>query len=828
MDITILRVRSTKKSCYYKPGSELVLRIFNNIKEPHMNTKVLTTLEYNKIIDLLTEKADSEPGKKLCRDLVPSTDLSTIRTAQRETKDALARLFRIGSTSFGSNRDLGFSIRSLEIGSSLSMSELLKLASFLDNVSRIKTYGKKEREDLPNDSLDAYFEGLTPMTQLANEINRCILSEEEMADDASPRLKSIRRSKLSTNEKIHSQLTSMVNGAYRTFLQDAVITMRDNRYCIPVKAEYKSQVSGMVHDQSSTGSTFFIEPAAVVNLNNQLKELDLQEQEEIEVILGDLSSQAAVHTSELAADQKIMTTLDFIFAKAKLAMEQNATEPIFNTEHYIQIRKGRHPLLDKKKAVPIDVRLGKDFDLLVITGPNTGGKTVSLKTVGLFTLMGQAGLHIPALDRSELSIFSEVYADIGDEQSIEQSLSTFSSHMTRVVHILQHADADSLCLFDELGAGTDPTEGAALAIAILNYLHDRGIRTMATTHYSELKIYALSTNFVENACCEFDVETLRPTYRLLIGIPGKSNAFAISSKLGLSDEIIHAAKEQISKEDESFEDVIADLEQSRVTIEKEQQEIAEYKERIRTLQEQLQKKNEKIDQAKDKILRDANEKARAILQEAKDVADETIRDFNKAGASADIKELEKKRQKVRDKINEKNGKLALGNTQKKPADQKTVDPKKLKKGDSVKIISMNLKGIVNTLPDARGNLFVQCGIMRMQTNVNDLVPVKEETITAPALQRTNTGKLKMSKSFSVSSEINLLGCTVDEAIAKLDKYLDDAYLAHLPSVRVVHGKGTGALRSAVQSHLKRLKYVKEYRLGEYGEGDAGVTIVTFK
>lgn len=793
-----------------------------------MNTKVLTTLEYTKIIDLLTEKADSEPGKKLCRDLVPSTDLSTIRTAQRETKDALARLFRIGSTSFGSNRDLGFSIRSLEIGSSLSMSELLKLASFLDNVSRIKTYGKKEREDLPNDSLDAYFEGLTPMTQLANEINRCILSEEEMADDASPKLKSIRRSKLSTNEKIHSQLTSMVNGAYRTFLQDAVITMRDNRYCIPVKAEYKSQVSGMVHDQSSTGSTFFIEPAAVVNLNNQLKELDLQEQEEIEVILGDLSSQAAVHTSELAADQKIMTTLDFIFAKAKLAMEQNATEPIFNTEHYIQIRKGRHPLLDKKKAVPIDVRLGKDFDLLVITGPNTGGKTVSLKTVGLFTLMGQAGLHIPALDRSELSIFSEVYADIGDEQSIEQSLSTFSSHMTRVVHILQHADADSLCLFDELGAGTDPTEGAALAIAILNYLHDRGIRTMATTHYSELKIYALSTNFVENACCEFDVETLRPTYRLLIGIPGKSNAFAISSKLGLSDEIIHAAKEQISKEDESFEDVIADLEQSRVTIEKEQQEIAEYKERIRTLQEQLQKKNEKIDQAKDKILRDANEKARAILQEAKDVADETIRDFNKAGASADIKELEKKRQKVRDKINEKNGKLALGNTQKKPADQKTVDPKKLKKGDSVKIISMNLKGIVNTLPDARGNLFVQCGIMRMQTNVNDLVPVKEETITAPALQRTNTGKLKMSKSFSVSSEINLLGCTVDEAIAKLDKYLDDAYLAHLPSVRVVHGKGTGALRNAVQSHLKRLKYVREYRLGEYGEGDAGVTIVTFK
>ena len=793
-----------------------------------MNQKVLKTLEYNKIIDLLTDKADSEPGRKLCRELTPSVDLNEIREAQRETKDALSRLFKVGSTSFGSNRDLGFSIKSLEIGSTLSASELLKIASLLDNVSRIKTYGKKDREDAPEDSLDAYFEQLTPLTQLANEINRCILSEEEIADDASPKLKSIRRSKILTNEKIHSQLNSMLNGSYRAYLQDAVITMRNNRYCIPVKAEYKSQVSGMVHDQSSTGSTFFIEPTAVVNLNNQLKELDLQEQEEIEVILAELSAQAGLHTEELATNQKVMTKLDFVFAKAKLALDQNATEPRFNTDHYINIRKGRHPLLDKKKVVPIDINLGKDFDLLVITGPNTGGKTVSLKTVGLFTLMGQSGLHIPALDRSELSIFTEVYADIGDEQSIEQSLSTFSSHMTSIVHILAHADADSLCLFDELGAGTDPTEGAALAIAILNHLHDRGIRTMATTHYSELKIYALSTSFVENACCEFNVETLQPTYRLLIGIPGKSNAFAISSKLGLSDEIINAAKEQISKEDESFEDVIADLEQSRITIEKERKEIAEYKEKIRTLQEQLQRKNEKIDQAKDRILREANEKARTILQEAKDVADETIRDMNKVGVGADMKELEKKRQKVRDKINEKNEKLALGKSNKKQPERKTIDPKKLKKGDSVKIVSMGLKGIVNTLPDAKGNLFVQCGIMRTQTNIKDLVFAEEETISAPALQRTNTGKIKMSKSFSISPEINLLGRTVDEALAELDKYLDDAYLAHLSSVRVVHGKGTGALRSAIHGHLKRLKYVKEYRLGEYGEGDAGVTIVTFK
>ena len=792
-----------------------------------MNEKVLHTLEYDKIINRLVEKADSAPGKEMCRTLIPSCDLSEIRTAQSETKDALTRLFRKGSTSFGGNHDIGFSLRTLEVGSTLSMTELLKVAKLLDNVNRIKTFGKKERDDALEDSLDPYFQMLTPLTQLANEINRCILSEDEVADDASPRLKSIRRNMLLTNEKIHTQLIGMVNGSYRTYLQDGVITMRNNRYCIPVKAEYKSQVNGMVHDQSASGSTFFIEPAAVVSLNNQLKELELQEKEEIEIILATLSAQTGEHTKELSQNQRIMTHLDFVFAKAKLAMDQNATEPMFNTEHYIHIRKGRHPLLDKKKVVPIDIWLGKDFDLLVITGPNTGGKTVSLKTVGLFTLMGQAGLHIPALDRSELSIFTEVYADIGDEQSIEQSLSTFSSHMTSIVKILAHADADSLCLFDELGAGTDPTEGAALAIAILNHLHDRGIRTMATTHYSELKIYALSTSFVENACCEFNVETLRPTYRLLIGIPGKSNAFAISSKLGLSDDIINAAKEQISKEDESFEDVIANLQNSRVAIEKEKQEIAESKAHIKELEEQLRKKNTRIDEAKDKILREANEKARNILQEAKDVADETIRDFHKVNAGADIRELEKKRENIRNKISDKNNKLGMKAPTRQP-DKKTIDPKKIKKGDSVRILSMGLKGTVSTLPDSKGSLFVQCGIIRTQVNVKDLVPVEEETITAPSLQRTGAGKIKMSKSLSVSPEINLLGCTVDEALSRLDKYLDDAYLAHLSSVRVVHGKGTGALRAAVHNHLKRMKNVKEYRLGEYGEGDAGVTIVTFR
>lgn len=791
-----------------------------------MNNKALQVLEYNKIIDRLTDKATSEPGRKLCRELLPMTALEEIEHAQKETFDALSRLFKKGSTSFGGNRDFGWCIKSLEVGSSLSAAELLQIAAMLENTGRVKAYGRNDSEDTPGDSLDEYFNGLEPLTNLANEIRRCILSEKEIADDASPALKHIRRKKALTNDKIHSQLTSMVNGSYRTYLQDAVVTMRNDRYCIPVKAEYKGQVPGMVHDQSSTGSTFFIEPAAVVSLNNELKELDLKEKEEIETILADLSAQAGEHTDVLAENQRIMTTLDFIFAKAALAMDENGTMPVFNTEHRLKLRKGRHPLLDKKKVVPIDIELGADFDLLVITGPNTGGKTVSLKTVGLLTLMGQAGLHIPALDRSELSIFTEVYADIGDEQSIEQNLSTFSSHMTSIVSILRNADADSLCLFDELGAGTDPTEGAALATAILDDLHTRGIRTMATTHYSELKVYALSTPFVENACCEFNVETLRPTYRLLIGIPGKSNAFAISSKLGLSDTIIESARKHITEDKESFEDLLTDLENSRVTIEKERLEIASYKEEIKSLKQRLESKQEKIDQSKERILREANEEAKQILQDAKEVADETIRAFQKAGTSS-MKDLEQSRQKVRDKISEKNEKLSL-KTPEKPT-HKLLKPNQIKPGDRVKIVSMGLTGIVSSQPDRNGKLFVQCGIIRSQVNLNDLVLLEEETVTTTSpMQRTSSGKLKMSKSYSISTEINLLGKTVDEAISSLDKYLDDAYLAHLPSVRIVHGKGTGALRKAVQDYLRRCKYVKSYRQGEYGEGDAGVTIAEFK
>lgn len=790
-----------------------------------MNSKVLRVLEYHKIIDRLKEKASSEPGRQLAAALVPMTDLEEIRTAQTQTADALGRLFAKGSTSFGSNKDLGMSLKSLEVGSVLSIAELLRIASFLENVNRIKAYGRRDRDDIPGDSLDIYFDSLEPLTPLANEINRCILSEEEIADDASPALKHIRRSMAITNDRIHSQLSSMINGSLRTYLQDAVVTMRDNRYCIPVKSEYKGQVPGMVHDQSSTGSTFFIEPAAVVNLNNELKELSIKEQEEIEAVLASLSAQAAAYTDALALNQKSMTMLDFIFAKASLAMEQNATMPLFNTEHQIRIRKGRHPLIDKKTVVPVDILLGIDFDLLIITGPNTGGKTVALKTAGLLTLMGQAGLHIPALDRSELSIFHEVYADIGDEQSIEQSLSTFSSHMTSIVSILQEADTDSLCLFDELGAGTDPTEGAALAISVLDHLHGRGIRTMATTHYSELKVYALSTPFVENACCEFNVETLRPTYRLLIGIPGKSNAFAISSRLGLPDHIIEDAKRHITQDKESFEDLLANLENSRLTIEKEQAEIESYKREVQALKERLQSKQEKIDQSRDRIIREANEEAREILQNAKELADETIRTFQKAGAATSIKDLEKSRRKVHDKISEKNEKLALKNDN--PA-HKALKPNQIRLGDSVKIVSMGLKGSVSSLPDKNGRLFVQCGIIRSQVSLSDLVLLEEETVKTEKMQRSSSGKLKMSKSYSVSTEINLLGKTVDEALSELDKYLDDAYLAHLPSVRIVHGKGTGALRKAVQGYLRKNRVIKSFRPGEFGEGDAGVTIAEFK
>ncbi|WP_278898717.1 endonuclease MutS2 [Roseburia hominis] len=794
-----------------------------------MNEKVLHTLEYNKILDQLTEYAFSADAKSRCQKLRPITDRAQIEQLQQQTSDALSRLFKYGSLSFSGVTDIRDSLKRLEIGGALSAIELLRVCSLLESAKRAKAFARSQDDnDQPDDSLTSLFAGIEPLTPLYDEIRRCILSEDEIADDASSTLHSIRRSMRGMNDKIRAQMNSMINNTTtRSYLQDTVITMRDGRYCLPVKAEAKSLVPGMIHDQSSTGSTLFIEPMAVVNLNNEYKELQLREQEEIEVILAGLSNLTASYATQLLADYELLTELDFIFARAAFAQTYNGVAPLFNDDGRIHIRKGRHPLLDPKKVVPIDVRLGEDFRLLIVTGPNTGGKTVSLKTVGLLTLMGQSGLHIPASERSELGIFDEVFADIGDEQSIEQSLSTFSSHMVNIIRILEQVNDRSLVLFDELCAGTDPTEGAALAISILSKLHLYGARIMATTHYSELKVYALSTPGVENACCEFDVATLSPTYRLLIGIPGKSNAFAISEKLGLPSDLITDAKGRISKSEGDFEDLIADLEKSRSTIEREQLEINQYKAEIESLKEKLEQKQERLDSSRDKILREANEQAYNILKEAKDVADETIRNFNKYGkAGAPVSEMEKERTKLRGKMDKAAQKMS---EQKKASVPNHNVPKKLRIGDSVKVISMNLKGTVHSLPNARGDLYVQMGILRSLVNINDLILLEEDAAPGTKkFQKTSAGKIKMSKSASVSTEINLIGKTTDEAIPLLDKYLDDAYLAHLPSVRIVHGKGTGALRNAVQAHLKRLKYVKSFHLGEFGEGDAGVTIAEFK
>ena len=791
-----------------------------------MNQKTLTKLEYHKIIAMLEEQASSFRGRQLCRKLKPMTNLDKINTSQEQTAAAFTRLIKKGRISFSDAAPVEESMKRLEVGAALGSCELLRILKLLQTAGRVKAYGRHDTQDELTDCLDAYFEQLEPLTLLANEIERCIISEDEISDDASSTLKHIRRNINNMNDKVHATLTNLVNGSLRTYLQDPIITMRGDRYCLPVKAECRGNVQGMIHDQSSTGSTLFIEPMAVVKLNNDLKELYAKEQEEIQVILARLSEDTAEYIEEIRTDYRSLTDLDFIFARGRLALEMNGSRPLFNTEGRIYIREGRHPLLDARKVVPITISLGKDFTLLIVTGPNTGGKTVSLKTVGLLTLMGQAGLHIPAGDPSELAVFHQVYADIGDEQSIEQSLSTFSSHMTNIVSFLQDVDENSLVLFDELGAGTDPTEGAALATAILSYLHKRGIRAMATTHYSELKVYALSTPGVENACCEFDVESLKPTYRLLIGIPGKSNAFAISSKLGIPDYIIEDAKKRLTEQDVSFEDMMTDLETSKRTIEKEREEIAAYKREIEALKMQTRQKQDKLDEQRERILREANEKANAILRDAKDVADETIKNFRKFGKeNISAADMEKERERLRKKIKD----TSAASTIKAQKPKKAYKPSDFKLGESVKVLSMNLTGTISSKPDSRGNVTVQMGILRSQVNISDLEIIEDVNPYSPkAMKRTSKSKIKMSKSLSVSPEINLLGKTVDEAVSELDKYLDDALLSHLNSVRVVHGKGTGALRKGIHEYLRRQKHVKSYRLAEYGEGDAGVTIVELK
>lgn len=790
-----------------------------------MNQKTLDKLEFPKIINMLEERASSPSGKQMCRRLKPMTDLQKITAAQEETAAAFTRIVKKGQLSFSGCYSVNESLKRLEIGSALNAAELLRIGKLLKTAARVKSYGRHDTVDEAADCLDGYFDQVTPLAPLAGEIERCILSEEEISDDASPRLKQIRRSIDQMNDRIHSTLNGLLNGSLRTYLQDAIITMRGDRYCLPVKAEYRNQVNGLIHDQSSTGSTLFIEPAQVVSLNNDLKELFAKEQEEIQVILARLSDDAAEYTEEIRVNYHVMTRLDLIFAKGSLALEMNASRPLFNQEGRIRIREGRHPLLDKKKVVPISLTLGDTFDLLIVTGPNTGGKTVSLKTVGLFTLMGQAGLHIPALDRSELPVFRKVFADIGDEQSIEQSLSTFSSHMTNIVSFLKDLDEESLVLFDELGAGTDPTEGAALATSILSYLHSRGIRTMATTHYSELKVFALTTPGVENASCEFDVETLSPTYHLLIGIPGKSNAFAISRKLGLPDFLIEDARTRLSEQDESMEDLLASLEANRRQLEKERAEEARLRQEAGQLQEQIQRAQEKLDAQRDKIIREANEKATSIVQEAKDFADETMKNFRKFGKqNISASEMERERERIRQQLAKTENKSGL--VRKTPAKQHK--PGDFHLGDSVRVLSMNLNGTVAALPDSQGKVTVQMGILRSQVPVSDLEIIQEPQTVTEKQRKRSSGGMKMGKSMHISPEINLLGKTVDEAVAELDKYLDDAYLAHLNPVRIVHGKGTGALRNGVHQYLRRQKHVKSFRLGEFGEGDAGVTIVEFK
>ncbi len=791
-----------------------------------MNEKALKTLEYLKIRDMLAGHASSDAGREKCASLVPLSDTETINTMQEQTSAALSRLMRKGNISFANSRDLKGSINRLKLGSTLNAAELLGAAALCENAERVKSYGKRERNDAEGDCLEVFFEELEPLHALSAEIRRCILSPDEIADSASPGLNHVRRSIRSCTDRIHSQLIGLLNGPLRTYLQDALITQRDGRYCVPVKSEYRASVPGMIHDQSATGATVFVEPMAVVRLNNEIRQLELDEAKEIAAVLADLSSQVFDNTAALEADIRILTELDFIFARGKLALDMDASRPVYDGEEYISIRKARHPLIDKAKVVPIDLKLGGEFDLLIITGPNTGGKTVSLKTLGLLSIMGQCGLHIPAADRSHLRVFDEIFADIGDEQSIEQSLSTFSSHMTNVVSFIEKADENSLVLFDELGAGTDPTEGAALAIAILSDLHNRGVFTVASTHYSELKLYALSEEGVENACCEFDVETLRPTYRLLIGIPGKSNAFAISGKLGLPDYIIEDAKARIGEQDEAFEDVLTSLEERRIALENERAELDRMRAESEDLNRKLNDQNRKLAETREKLMQKANEDAYAVLKEAKDYADSVMRDFAKFGRSnVSAKEMEKKRSDLREKMNKAGSDMSIKAEKRSGRALKASD---LMIGDTVRVLSMNVKGTVSTRPDSKGFLFVQMGVIRSKVHLTDLELVSDEQPAAVRKTSSGSSSIKMNKSLTVSSEINLLGKTVDEAIALLDKYLDDAYLAHMPSVRIVHGKGTGALRNGVHSYLKRLSYVKEFSLAEFGEGDSGVTIVKFK
>ena len=793
-----------------------------------MNEKALHILEYEKIMARLEPYASSAQAKAMCLALKPSTDLVEIRERQTQTKDALSRIYKRGNVSFSGLIDIRPSLKLLEIGSTLDTKELLTIASLLALTEQVQEYGSTEDEDLMSDSLQGIFDSLCPIHSLLMEIRRCIAAENEITDEASAKLKEIRRNKKLVNQNIHSKLASIVNSSTnKNMLQDTIVTMRNGRYCIPVKVEHRSSFPGMIHDQSSTGSTLFIEPMAVVQMNNQLKELDMQELAEIERILSILSENASFHKDNLYDNYMLLTKLDFIFARGKYAKSYDGSEPIFNEDGIIEIKLGRHPLLDPKTVVPINFRMGEDYNMLIITGPNTGGKTVSLKTVGLLTLMGQAGLHIPAFEGSRLSVFEEVFADIGDEQSIEQSLSTFSSHMTNIVNILNQADYRSLVLLDELCGGTDPQEGAALAMSILTYLHKLDVPTMATTHYSELKGFALSEEGIENACCEFDINTLSPTYKLLIGIPGKSNAFAISQKLGLDPHIIENAKDQLDDSVQDFESLLAELEKTKLEIEEERNHIEAMKQEARELSESLKQKKEDIKAKREEMLRQAREEAHEIVTNAKTMADDAIRKFHGWEKQTGVhtnKKMEETRSKLGKEMRDLEGKLSYRGSGKKGSHVASD----FHIGDDVFVHTFSLEGTVKTLPNAKGEITVQMGLLQSQVNIKDCEILKKQK-QAPEKPKHSVGGGKgINKAAHISSDINLLGKTVDEAVAELDKYLDDAYLAGLNQVTIVHGKGTGALRKGIHTYLKRQSHVKSFRLGVFGEGEAGVTIVEFK
>lgn len=794
-----------------------------------MEERTLRILEFVKIKEKLVSLCSSELGKELASVLLPQTQPEEVERMLKETSDAVDFILRRGSPPLGGIHDIRDTLRRVELGTALNPGELLRVADTLRAARNLKNYASEAdpRADESGNHVRDLIASVTPNKRIEDSINAAIISDEEISDNASSTLASIRKRIREEQESLKDKLNSMIHSSkYQKFMQESIVTIREDRYVIPVKAEYRNEIPGLVHDSSASGATVYIEPMAVVEANNNIKQLRIKEQLEIERILQELTGEVAGIIEPLKANMTLFAQLDFAFAKAKLSLDLKCVCPKLNREKRINIKKGRHPLLDSKTVVPIDLWIGKEFTTLVITGPNTGGKTVTLKTVGLFTLMAQSGLHVPAAEGTEMSVFDNVFADIGDEQSIEQSLSTFSSHMRNIVEILSRADDMSLVLFDELGAGTDPTEGAALAMSILENLHGRGAITIATTHYSELKVYALTTDGVENACCEFDVETLRPTYRLLIGVPGKSNAFAISKRLGLSDDILDRAREFLSGEEIQFEDVLMTIERNRRESEQERLQAESLRLEIEKLKKELEEQKYKLSSQREKLLREAREEARKILLDARKDADNALEEMKQATKLQDEKErrraAEEAKAKLRGSIGKIEESLAEGLFRRKGF---VKPPENLKPGDSVLILDLNQKGTVITPPDKDGEALVQAGIMKINVHVTNLKLIDEQSYE---IQRTGSASIGVSKAMNISPRTDIRGMNVEEAIIILGKYLDDAALAGLSEVTIVHGKGTGALRSGVHQYLKTNHHVKSFRLGQYGEGEAGVTIVTLK